>query len=181
MRSNNRLLVLIACAAALIGVVIAILAIRYIDQPAPTSQTPATSANPLFSARFQDAQGRVQALSQWQNRIIVVNFWASWCPPCRDEMPDLAVLEKKFQERGVIMLGISTEDVATMQAFAKDAPVSYPLLAGDAEATRLAEALGNNQSVLPYTVILRRDGSVFATYFGRIHPEILEADISSLL
>lgn len=149
--------------------------------PAATGAMPGIATTALFAAQFPDADGDMQALSQWQGKVLVVNFWATWCPPCREEMPELSALQDRLREQGLVVLGIATDDVAKMQQFAREAPVSYPLLAGDFEAMNLAASLGNGKGVLPYSVVIRRDGSIAGVYLGRLDMRVLEQDIEPLL
>jgi thiol-disulfide isomerase/thioredoxin len=148
-----------------------------------TTHPPATQrdASALFTAQFPDQNGAPQALAQWQGKVVVVNFWATWCPPCREEMPELSDFQDQYRDRGLVVLGISTDDVAKIGEFAKSSPVSYPLLAGDFRAMELAESLGNDRSALPYTVLLGRDGRVKASYVGRLELAELEKDVLAQL
>jgi peroxiredoxin len=144
--------------------------------------TPAASGVPaLFAATFLDQDGKAQALSQWRGKVVVVNFWATWCPPCKEEMPELSVFQQKYGERNVVVLGLSTDDVTKIREFAQQAPVHYPLLAGDFEAMALAESLGNNKGVLPYSVVINPDESIAHTYFGRLDMKKLEQDVKALI
>lgn len=136
--------------------------------------TPYLSPEALYSANFPDSNGNMQAIEQWRGKILVVNFWATWCPPCREEMPELSRLHERYQDQGVVVLGIATDDVAKIQQFTKETQVSYPLFAGDMEAMNLGNALGNNRGVLPYTVVIDRDGSVIKTFFGQVNMQMLE-------
>lgn len=135
----------------------------------------------LYAANFTDASGKSQALKQWQGKIIVVNFWATWCPPCREEMPALSRLQDQYRSRGVVVLGIATDDVDKIREFSKETQVSYPLLAGDMEGMNLATGLGNDKGVLPYTVLIKADGTVAETYFGRVDQPLLEQTLLPLI
>jgi len=136
--------------------------------------TPNLSPEVLYSTSFPDSNGKMQPIGQWQGKILVVNFWATWCPPCREEMPELSRLQESYQANDGIVLGIATEDVAKIREFTKETRVSYPLLAGDMEAMNLGTALGNNRGILPYTVIIGRDGEVVKTFFGQVNMAMLE-------
>lgn len=143
--------------------------------------TPSLSSEALYSTSFPDAEGNMQTLEQWRGDILVINFWATWCPPCREEMPELSRLHEHYQEKGVTVLGIAAEEAAKIREFTQETKVSYPLLAGDMEAMNFGNALGNNRGVLPYTVILNRDGSVVKTYFGQVNHVMLEEALLPLL
>lgn len=148
--------------------------------PGASATASASATQALFAASFPDAQGQAQQLGQWRGQVVVLNFWATWCPPCREEMPELSAFHDKFRAQGVTVLGLSTDDAEKIRQFALEAPTSYPLLAGDFEAMRLAESLGNNQGILPYTVVMRRDGSIAAAYLGRVDMALLERDVRAL-
>jgi thiol-disulfide isomerase/thioredoxin len=144
--------------------------------------TPAASGVPaMFAATFLDQDGKAQPLSQWRGKVVVVNFWATWCPPCKEEMPELSAFQQKYANRNVVVLGLSTDDVTKIREFAQQAPVQYPLLAGDFQAMALAESLGNNKGVLPYSVVISSDENISRTYFGRLDMKKLEQDIKALL
>src|ERR1051325_6762894 len=95
-----------------------------------SSDVSALSTQSLFAAIYPDASGQAQVVNQWRGKLVVVNFWATWCPPCREEMPELSQLQDQYRERGLVVLGISTDDIAKMREFNIDTKVSYPLLAG---------------------------------------------------
>lgn len=143
--------------------------------------SPAISSEALYAANFPDSEGKMQALEQWRGKLLVINFWATWCPPCREEMPELSQFHEHYRDQGVLVLGIATDDVAKIREFTKETKVSYPLLAGDLDAMNLGNAMGNNKGILPYTVILDRDGSVVKTFFGRVNHVMLEEAVLPLL
>lgn len=139
------------------------------------------STNALFNAKLPNENGVIQNLSQYKGKIIVLNFWASWCPPCREEMPELAALYKKYQKQNVVVVGIAAEELATMRQYAINSSVGYPILAGDIEAINLASLLGNTQGALPYTIVIKADGNVKSIYLGRVSVAKLEKTIDNLL
>jgi peroxiredoxin len=172
MRRRSGVLILLAL---LLG---GALALRALLPPAPSDEQ---KTDTLFAARFADAHGQLQSISQWRGQWLIVNFWASWCPPCLEEMPELSDLQDQYSQRGMVVLGITTDDAAKMQEFGRANPVSYPLLAGDFAAMQLAEQLGNDKGILPFTVVLRPDGSVALRYFGRLDIKKLEHTLTALL
>jgi thiol-disulfide isomerase/thioredoxin len=142
---------------------------------------PAANTSRFFAVILPDVKGTMRPMSDLRGQILVVNFWASWCPPCREEMPELSELQTMYQDKGLLVLGIAAEDQESVNQFASEAPVGYPLLAADTEAGPLSYSLGNHRSVLPYTVVIDRDGHIVKTYFGRITRELLEQTIKPLL
>jgi peroxiredoxin len=139
------------------------------------------STQSLFAAKLRDESGTFQALGQWKGKLIVVNFWATWCPPCLEEMPELARLQDKYRERNVVVLGISTDELDKIQEFSREHPVSYPLFSGNLEAMELGISLGNDKGVLPYTVVINTDGTIAKTYFGQVDLKLLEQTLLPLL
>ena len=123
----------------------------------PTIQT-------LFSKSFPDENGKIQNLKQWQGKIIVLNFYVNL----------------KYQNKNVVVVGISTDDIPTVKKFTNETKVSYPLLAADMAGSDLAFSLGNDQDVLPYTVIIKPDGTVEKTFFGRLSMPKLEETLNKL-
>ena len=141
----------------------------------------AASTQPLFAATFPDESGKLQNLKQYAGKIIVLNFWATWCEPCREEMPELSALHDMYKDKNVVVLGIAVDEAAAINDFVKETKVSYPLLVADMQGMEIASHLGNDKSVLPYTVIINSDGSIAKTYFGRITKPLLEQTLTQLL
>jgi thiol-disulfide isomerase/thioredoxin len=143
------------------------------NQNAPTAE--------LFATILPDENGTPQALNQWQGKIIVLNFWATWCPPCREEMPELSALNTEYQDKNVIVIGIALDEIDMIKTFSEENEISYPLLAAEDTGGNLAFNLGNDKSALPYTVIIKPDGTIANTYFGRISKALLEEALVKLL
>ena len=139
------------------------------------------STQAFFAASFPNELGKNQALKQYENNVIVLNFWASWCEPCREEMPELSALHNEYKSRNVVVLGMAIEDVAAVNDFLKETKVSYPLFAADIQGMEIASLLGNNKGVLPYTVIINADGSIVKSFFGRVTKPLLEKSLLPLL
>ncbi len=165
-------LVLIAC----LGLVF-----RYVALNSAESTKANASSSPLFAASLVDIQGKTQDLSQYQGKIIVLNFWATWCPPCREEMPELSQLHQAYQSKNVAVLGVAIDELDLVKEFLQASPVTYPILVNETSGMDLSDQLGNNQGVLPYTVIIDSNGNVVKTYFGRISKSLLETTIDTLL
>jgi len=142
---------------------------------------PAASTSRFFAVILPDVNGSMQPMSELRGQILVVNFWATWCPPCREEMPELSELQALYKKEGLVVVGIAAEDQESVNQFAREAPVGYPLFAADTEAGPLSYSLGNHRSVLPYTVVIDRDGHIVKSYFGRITRHLLEQSVKPLL
>jgi len=138
-------------------------------------QTPAASAvAALWQLRFPDVQGHDQPLSQWRGQVVVLNFWASWCAPCREEIPDFVALRTQFQPKGVEFVGIAIDNSANVEQFLQRLQVNYPILIGEGAAHNLARQLGNPSGALPYTIVLDRDSHIVLSHLGRLPRATLE-------
>ena len=116
--------------------------------------------------RIKDLEGREHSLSEWAGKILVVNFWATWCPPCVVEIPAFIKLQAEFGARGLQFVGIALDDPVAAGKFATERAINYPILAGDEEVARLMEGLGNTIGALPYTVVFDRQGQIVHTHQG---------------
>ncbi|MDP1766883.1 MAG: TlpA disulfide reductase family protein [Methylotenera sp.] len=141
----------------------------------------ALSTQKFFTANLPNQNGVSQDLSQYKGKIIVLNFWATWCPPCREEMPELSELHTEYKIKNVVVLGVVIDELRLVKEFSDANPVSYPLLADETEGMTLASHLGNDKGVLPYTVIINTDGTVTNAYFGRINKSLLASSLDKLL
>jgi len=139
------------------------------------------SSAPLFNTPLTDLQGTQQNLSQYKGKIIVVNFWATWCPPCREEMPELSQLQSEYKNRNVVVLGIAEDEMPLVKEYLQSSPVTYPIFIAENEGMNLGANLGNDKGVLPYTVIIGADGSVIETFYGKISKVLLEKSLLNLL
>jgi thiol-disulfide isomerase/thioredoxin len=135
----------------------------------------------FWNTTLPDADGRSHPLSAWRGKTLVVNFWATWCPPCRAEIPDFVALRAQYRGRDVEFIGLAIDDAQRVAAFAREMAVPYPLLVADATGHALAERLGNPSGALPYTVVIDRSGRVVLRHLGRLPREALAAALAKAL
>jgi thiol-disulfide isomerase/thioredoxin len=147
----------------------------------PANNKAKISSAPLFTTPLTNIQGTQQNLSEYKGKIIVLNFWATWCPPCREEMPELSQLQQEYKNRNVVVLGIAEDELPLVKEYLQSSPVTYPVFIAENEAMNLGTNLGNDKGVLPYTVIIGADGSVIDTFYGRITKPLLETSLQNLL
>jgi thiol-disulfide isomerase/thioredoxin len=140
-----------------------------------------SGAADLLAARFPDLAGRPRRLLEWQGRVLVCNFWATWCAPCREEIPLFVSLREKFVAKGVEIVGIGIDNAAKISEFVKIYKVSYPILVAGAEALELMRKLGNTSGGLPFTVFLDRQGRLVHRKLGPIKAPELEEKLAGLL
>jgi thiol-disulfide isomerase/thioredoxin len=113
--------------------------------------------------------------------VVVLNFWAPWCPPCREEIPDFIKLQDKYHERGLVFIGVALDEKIKVQAFADEMGINYPILLGEMEAVDLARKIGNRLGGLPFTVIVDRNGKIIASEVGGLTLDRLEKMVLPLL
>jgi len=135
---------------------------------------PAHAAPTLDSTRFTElASNRPASLPSLRGQVTLVNFWATWCGPCREEMPMLDKLARELKPRGVAVLGIALDNKPEVQAFVKLLKISYPIWLGDADTINVMRAAGNASGGLPYTVVLDRNGKQVASLLGRLNEKLV--------
>ncbi|MEO8010345.1 MAG: TlpA disulfide reductase family protein [Dokdonella sp.] len=122
-----------------------------------------------------DRNGTTRQLSEWDGKLVLLNFWASWCGPCREEMPLLDAARKRHAVRDLEVIGVAAEDAGPALAFLRDHDVSYPILINSpGDAIDVSLRFGNYRSVLPYNVLIARDGRIVATKLGNFDEAGLE-------
>ena len=132
--------------------------------------------DPLWAATLTGLDEKPVAMDQFRGRPLAVNFWARWCTPCREEIPDFIRARGKFKGKGMEVVGIAIEDKAGPVAeFAKAYEMSYPvILAGD-KGIALMQAMGNKRAGLPFTIVVDRRGRVVASKLGPMKAPEIEA------
>ncbi|MES3020012.1 MAG: TlpA disulfide reductase family protein [Pseudomonadota bacterium] len=141
---------------------------------------PTTPVGKLFAQSMDDSAGKPQALAQWKGKTLIVNFWAPWCAPCVEEMPELATLGAEHAGKGVQVIGVGIDSAANIKRFADKFKIAFPLYVAGMQGTDLSREFGNTAGGLPYTVLIGADGEVKKTYLGRIKFDQLKADLAAL-
>ncbi|MGH8292712.1 MAG: TlpA disulfide reductase family protein [Gammaproteobacteria bacterium] len=171
--------ILIAAAAAGFGVYTWM---RPVHRPAPAVPVAETSAPPpaipamsvaeALTVPMNDLQGKPHSLDDWRGKVVLVNFWATWCPPCREEVPLLVKLQAKYAAQGLQIVGIATDEQSEQDVrdFLKRMAVNYPILMGGTHSADIVNALGGDFIGLPVSVVLEPDGSVFRIKAGAMEP-----------
>jgi len=145
------------------------------------SRSPPQDAAILMALSLPDTHGEDQALSQWKGKVVVVNFWATWCEPCREEMPEFVQTQRELGGRGVQFVGIAIDELDKVTPFEKTLALNYPVLIGGYGAIELSKTFGNRLAALPFTVIVDRHGKIAHTQLGRLKPPQLRSILAHLL
>ena len=123
---------------------------------------------PLAGYSFETPQGEMLDLGALKGKIVILNFWGTWCPPCIEEIPELDALYTELQAENIQLLGIAIDSPTNVREFLQKTKVSYPILLAGLGGTELGKTLGNTQGGLPFTVILNAEGKQILTKAGKI-------------
>ena len=145
----------------------------------PASDSVVGHRRPAFD--LPDVRGKANSIERWDGRIIVLNFWATWCGPCRKEIPLLNSLQKSYADRGVQFIGVAVDNATAVQQFLRGVPIDYPVLIGDQEALEIIEAYGDRAGALPYTVFINRAGNIDSMASGALTDDYARKTIEHLL
>ncbi len=176
----------------LVGIIVVILAlgagvyIGIVSQGVRSERAPGPALSRevlahFISLRLNDADGKPQSFSQWQGKTLVINFWATWCPPCREEMPAFSRLQTKHASNGVKFVGIALDNADNVRTFAKQHPVTYPLIIAETEGGEITRQLGNSRMALPYTVVLGPGGETRLVRLGRVSEQELDDLLQTII
>ncbi len=168
------------------GVVLLVAAIAgfagyYLSRANFGSEATELATQRLLLAPFKDLDGRAQTLSQRRGKVLVVNFWAPWCPPCREEIPELQKIQRRYATKGVEIVGIALDNASNVRNFAIEMNIDYVLLIAGVEALGLTKELGNAAEVLPFTVVLDREAKLAYAHAGALTQAKLDPVLQVLL
>jgi thiol-disulfide isomerase/thioredoxin len=135
----------------------------------------------FFANSWRSPDGKPIDTQKWQGKVLVVNFWASWCPPCVEEMPALDKLQQEFLQQNVLFVGIGIDSPSNIREFLEKTPANYPIVIGGLEGSNLSKQLGNTQGALPYTIIINTKGKATYSKLGKINEEDVRNAIKSAL
>jgi thiol-disulfide isomerase/thioredoxin len=135
----------------------------------------------LLSASFPDLSGRKRRLSEWQGRPLLCNFWASWCVPCREELPLLDAASRENAAIGLQIVGIAIDNAVNVTRYLKSVQIGYPILIAEGSAISLMQTLGNPNGVLPFSVTVDGAGRLRQRKLGAYSAQELRTDLAALL
>lgn len=144
-----------------------------VPEPAP--------ASPLDAAAYPDLAGTPRRIAEWRGRVVAVNFWATWCAPCREEIPLFMEVRRERGSQGFEVVGIAIDNAAKVSEYARTVSISYPVLIADGSGLEMIRKLGNSSGGLPYTAFLDRSGRLVRSKLGAFQRAELDALLAELL
>lgn len=182
-KSNFYTIVLLCIAAAVAGFAISsrIQQNKLEEQYSVTKtrKAPDDVKRPEF--QLPDLDGKLRNISEWDGKVILLNFWATWCPPCRKEIPAFIDLQDQYGSSGFQVIGVAIDQMDLVQGYSDSIGVNYPILVGEDKGTDISTQYGNRLGMLPYTVIIGRNSMIMFIKKGEVTRDEIEELIQPLL
>jgi thiol-disulfide isomerase/thioredoxin len=128
-----------------------------------------------------DIEGRLRNINEWDGKVLLVNFWATWCPPCKKEIPAFMALQEQYGDQGFQVVGVAIDDEQAVKDYADTLGINYPIMAAQLDSLDIARQYGNRINALPFSAFVDRDGKIVLTRPGELSHEDTEKIIQSLL
>lgn len=181
----NKRLVAIFLAVVLFTIGVATFLVQNRPQPIPLSSiqlqpvhdAPAAKVSDQLDFSLPDLDGNVRNLSDWDGKARLVNFWATWCAPCRREIPLLKSTQEAYAHNNLQIIGVAVDFLEPVQTYAEEAQFNYPVLVGQEDAMAAAEATGIKFIGMPFTMVVAPGGELLKTHIG----EIVESHIETIV
>lgn len=149
--------------------------------PTATQQEDISTPSHRPDFALKDVDGKLQDIKQWDGKVIMINFWATWCPPCRKEIPAFIELQQAYKAKGLAIIGLAIDTRQNVIDFVDPMGINYPVLIGDEAGIDLAKKYGNRFGQLPYTVFIDQHGKIVATHSGALNYAEAEKIVKPLL
>ncbi len=145
----------------------------------PTDTSVIGKLRPPFE--LKDIEGKTRNMAEWDGKVLLVNFWATWCPPCKKEIPAFIELQEQYGTQGFQVIGLAIDDEESVRDYADTMGINYPIMAAELKAMEIARIYGNRVNALPFTAFVDREGKIIQTRPGEISKIYAEKIIKKLL
>jgi thiol-disulfide isomerase/thioredoxin len=156
-----------------IGALFLLLGVVYQQKINPSTQ----NSSSIYSEVLIDSEGNKVHLSKFKGKWLILNFWATWCEPCREEIPELNQFAK--DNENISLIGIAVDSIEEVKEFQKDTPIEYLSLISNMDGVRLSQSLGNNKGVLPFTAVINPLGDTIRSFYGKVKIHELNQSVTS--
>jgi len=130
---------------------------------------------------LKDLEGNLRHIDEWNGKVVLINFWATWCPPCKKEMPAFMQVYEQYKDQGFEIIGIALDDTDSVQDFVDTLGVNYTIMAAEHKGLELSRIYGNRIGALPFTVFVDRNGIITMARPGELSKQQVEEIILPLL
>jgi peroxiredoxin len=148
---------------------------------APVDKITQANENQMPEFTLPDLSGKQRNIKEWEGKVLVINFWATWCPPCLKEMPEFEAMQKEFSDKGLQFIGIALDDAEPVKEFIASKKITYPILLGQDQGTKLAHDMGNIVNTVPFTAIVDKKGNIASRKMGTLTKDELVTVVMPLL
>jgi len=169
---QNTILIFFVSALALVGGI-------FVQTLSVKNETNTTV--PALEINLPDSTGKQRSISEWKGKIQIINFWATWCPPCLKEIPEFIKLQAEYKDKNVQFIGIAIEDQAAVEQYLKTTQVNYPMLIAGDYGISLSQQLGNIVNAVPFTMIVNQQGQIIHRQPGELSNKKIIEIITPLL
>ena len=121
-----------------------------------------------------DLEGKPRNISEWDGKIRLVNFWATWCPPCLREIPAFIEMQEQYADKDFVVLGIAIDRKEAVETFLETMDINYPIFIGDMAALDLTTLYGNRLGVLPFSAFVGKDNKIISVHKGEITADTIK-------
>ena len=175
--NSSKLLLAIGLVSMLAGALL----FNLLQSDPPQLPSASETAVELHSIPLTDLEGEQTRFADWEANILIVNFWAPWCAPCRREVPTLIEFHRDYAQRGVRVLGIAYDNEPQVSRFAADYQINYPLFLAGNRAAMYNAAFGNLSGSLPFTALLDQNHRILFQHNGELTARQLREQLEALL
>ena len=138
-------------------------------------------SEPLFAFNLEDLSGKRHDISEWKGKILIINFWATWCPPCKKEIPEFVALQNQYSAQGLQFIGVAIDDKEAVKDYLTTIKVNYPILIAEDEGIALVNKLGDISGTVPFTVVVDPDNLILHRHPGNFSKEQIMDIVAPLL
>jgi thiol-disulfide isomerase/thioredoxin len=138
-------------------------------------------SQPLPPFSLSDLSGKTHDIAEWRGKVLVINFWATWCPPCKKEIPEFMAVQKQYSSQGLQFIGVAIDDKEAVKEYLSQAPINYPVLIAEEEGLALAYKMGDISGTVPFTVVVSKEGQILHRHPGNFSKEQILEIVGPLL